>query len=95
VDGGMDRYATELVKTLPEGCLLLNHRVKRWKKKTEGDIAWALSSAMRLYPMEYGVRRLYLRHPSPRSQGGQVSSSVVQYTRAPSRTRLSEWNKPG
>jgi hypothetical protein len=32
VDGGMDRYATELVKTLPEGCLLLNHRVKRWKK---------------------------------------------------------------
>jgi monoamine oxidase len=78
VDGGMDRYANELVKTLPEGCLLLNHRVKEVEKTKEGYLVSVVKRDGNDYtPIEIECSQVILAAPPLSLRGLKVAKDML------------------
>jgi monoamine oxidase len=89
VDGGMDRYPTELAKTLPEGCLLLNHRVKEVEKTKDGYRVSVVKRDGNDYtPMEWECSQVVLATPPVSLRALKVAKDMLPALFAVSERRL-------
>jgi monoamine oxidase len=89
VEGGMDRYANELAKTLPEGCLLLNHRVKEVEKTEEGYRVSVIKRDGNDYTtLEYDCSQVVLAAPPLSLRGLKVAKDMLPALFAVNERRL-------
>jgi monoamine oxidase len=78
VDGGMDRLPKELARTLPEGCLLLNHRMKEVEKTKDGyRISVVKRDGNDYTPLELECSQVVLATPPYSLRGLKVAKEML------------------